>query len=123
MHRDQTLTDRRILVVEDDPLIALDLQDILLKAGAVVIGPASQLSTADSLIQQYRLDAAVLDVRLEIGTTLPLADRLAAAGIPFLFQTSDPGAIGDAHPTAPVLRKPFRSEQLIEALQALLANR
>ena len=84
MQRDQTLTDRRILLVEDDPLIALDLQDILQKAGAVVIGPASQLSNADSLVRHYRLDAAVLDVRLEIGTTLPLANRLAAAGIPFL---------------------------------------
>ena len=61
--------------------------------------------------------------RLERGTTTAeLADRLIAARVPFLFQTSDPGAIPRAFAGVPVLRKPFRGEHLIAALQDLLAK-
>ena len=64
--------------------------------------------------------AAVLDVRLEVGTTLPLAKWLAERGVPFVFQTSDATLIDAAYLAAPVLRKPFRPEHLIAALAALL---
>ena len=74
------------------------------------------------LVEKSLPHAAVLDVRLEVGTTLPLASWLATRGVPFLFQTSDPTLIDAAHSGVPVLRKPFRGEQLIAALAVLLAR-
>lgn len=118
----QGLGDRRILVVEDDPLIAMDLQRILEDAGAVVIGPASNLAKALDLFERHPLDIAVLDVRLETGDSLPLADLLSERSLPFIFQTSDPNLIAGLYPGAPVLRKPFRPQELVAELVALLAK-
>jgi DNA-binding response OmpR family regulator len=111
-----------ILVVEDDPLIALDLKTTLERAGLVVLGPAGRLNDAMLLAENSLPVAAVLDVRLEVGTTLPLAKWLAERGVPFVFQTSDPSLIDATYSAAFVLRKPFRPEQLIAALDALLAK-
>jgi CheY-like chemotaxis protein len=117
------LRDQNILVVEDDPVIAMDLKSVLEGAGATVIGPAHDLSDALGLVEKFRICAAVLDYRLQVGNTLPLARMLARRGIPFLFQTSDPACIVREHPGAMVLPKPFRADQLISAVQALLAGR
>jgi len=111
-----------ILVVEDDPLIALDLKATLEHAGVVVLGPAGRVRDAMLLAEKSLPVAAVLDVRLEVGTGLPLAQWLAERDIPFLFQTSDPTLIDAAYSAAPVLRKPFRPEQLIAATAALLSQ-
>ena len=116
------LDGKQILVVEDDPLIALDLKATLEAAGVIVVGPAARLADALSLSEKSLPDAAVLDVRLEVGTTMPLAAWLATHRVPYLFQTSDPTLINAAHSAAPVLRKPFRREQPIAALVALLAG-
>jgi DNA-binding response OmpR family regulator len=110
------------LVVEDDPLIALDLKATLERAGAVVLGPAGRLNDAMLLAEKSLPVAAMLDVRLEVGTSLPLAKWLAERDVPFVFQSSDPALIDAAYSAAPVLRKPFRPEQLIAALAALLAK-
>jgi DNA-binding response OmpR family regulator len=111
-----------ILVVEDDPLIALDLKAALEHAGAVVLGPAARLKDAILLAEKSLPVAAVLDVRLAVGTSLPLAKWLADRNVPFVFQTSDPTKIDAEYSAAPVLHKPFRPEQLIAALAALLAK-
>ena len=122
MSLESSLTGRTVLVVEDDPFIGLDIADTLRRAGAVVAGPTPRLSRALQLVEEIRLDAAVIDMRLERATTIELADRLIAARIPFLFQTSDPSAIPAAYAGVPVLRKPFRGDQLIAALHDLLAK-
>ena len=116
------LAGRRILVVEDDLTIALDLKTTLEGAGAVVIGPASSLDKALRLAQEGALDAAVLDVRLEHGDTRPLAVGLVGRRVPFLFQTSDPGVVAGLFPDVPILRKPFRPEHLVASLAELLAK-
>jgi CheY-like chemotaxis protein len=67
------LESQRILVVEDDPFIALDLQSILEDAGATVVGPAREVSEAISFIEGSKVSSAVLDYRLQVGETLPLA--------------------------------------------------
>ena len=113
----------RILVVEDEPLIALDLQAALEDEGIVVLGPVGRLADAMLLAEKSLPDAAVLDVRLEVGTTAPLAEWLAERHVPFLFQTSDPTLIDPAHVAVPVLRKPYRREQLIAVLTTLLAEK
>ena len=116
------LHGRLILVVEDDPLLALDLKATLEQAGVVVLGPAGRLNDAMLLAEKSLPVAAVLDVALEVGTSLPLAKWLTERDVPFLFQTSDPTLIDAAYSAAPVLRKPFRPEQLIAALAALLVK-
>lgn len=117
----QPLKDRRILVVEDDPIIAIDLQQTLESAGAVVIGPASNLDAALRFLENSVFDAAVLDVRLEQGDTLPLATLLMRRRALFLFQTSDAGLVSGLYPGVPILRKPFRPEHLVASLEVLLA--
>ena len=121
LHR--PLENRRILVVEDDPIIALDLQRILEAAGATVVGPAREVSEAISFIKGSKVSAAVLDYRLRVGDTLPLARLLAERRIPFLFETSDPDSVARKHPGAIILAKPFRPDQLTSAVGALLARR
>jgi CheY-like chemotaxis protein len=115
------LKDRHILVVEDDPVIAMDLQGVLETAGATVVGPAHNASEALTLVERWRISAAVLDYRLRAGDTLALARMLAERGIPFLFQTSDPASVLHEHPDATILPKPFRPGQLTSAVEALLA--
>lgn len=116
------LVGRRILVVEDDPIIALDLKTILEDAGAVVTGPAADLATAFRLAEQHAHDAAVLDVRLEREDTLSLATQLLERRLPFLFQTSDARLVTGLFPGVPILRKPFRADHLVASLAELLAK-
>ena len=116
------LAGRRILVVEDDPIIALDIKMMLEDAGAVVSGPAADLATAFRLAEQHSHDAAVLDVRLELEDTLPLATILLERKLPFLFQTSDARLVAGLFPDVPILRKPFRPENLVASLAELLAK-
>jgi DNA-binding response OmpR family regulator len=116
------LAGRRILVVEDDPIIALDIKLMLEDAGAVVTGPAANLATAFRLSEQHAHDAAVLDVRLELEDTLPLATILLERRLPFLFQTSDARLLTGLFPGVPILRKPYRPEHLVASLAELLAK-
>jgi DNA-binding response OmpR family regulator len=116
------LAGRRILLVEDDPIIALHLKMMLEDAGAVVTGPTADLPTAFRLAEQHAHDAAVLDVRLERDDTLPLATLLLERQLPFLFQTSDARLVTGLFPGVPILRKPFRPEDLVASLAELLAK-
>ena len=80
------LHGRLILVVEDDPLLALDLKATLEHAGMLVLGPAGRLNDAMLLAEKSLPVAAVLDVALEVGTSLPLAKWLTERDVPFLFK-------------------------------------
>jgi CheY-like chemotaxis protein len=85
---DPGLLDRRVLVVEDEYTIAEDLCRELFEAGAVVVGPASTLGKAMALLlAEPRLDCAVLDINLGGEMVFPVADALAARGVPFIFVT------------------------------------
>jgi DNA-binding response OmpR family regulator len=116
-------TSRRILIVEDDPIIALDLARTVRAAGMSVVGIAATTHAAQKLLHDNVIDAAVLDVRLETGDTLDFAKQLQAQNIPYLFQTSDPDLIaGYFSPPPIVLAKPFAPEKLIAALRDLLSR-
>ena len=117
---DRRLENRSVLVVEDDPIIALNLQTILEAAGAKVVGPAYELSKALDLIEADKVNAAVLDYLLQEGDTLPLARVLGERGIPFLFQTSDPESLAGKHVGALILPKPYRPDQLTSAVCSLV---
>jgi CheY-like chemotaxis protein len=83
-----SLKGKRVLIVEDEPLIAIVLADILVDAGCVVVGPAYDTDQALARISTEPIDAAVLDVNLGSGQTSALvADVLAERAIPFIFAT------------------------------------
>ncbi|MBC7831604.1 MAG: response regulator [Hyphomicrobium sp.] len=82
------LTGKRVLVLEDEPLIAMVLVDILEEAGCTVIGPAHDADQAAKLIAESAIDVAVLDVNLGSGhTSAPIADALRGSNTPFIFAT------------------------------------
>ncbi len=118
------LRGRRVLLVEDEALTALMMEDGLLDAGAEVVGPVGSVDEALGLIEGTAADdglsAAVVDIKLGGEAAAPVADRLAALGVPFVFATGygehrDPGG----HPTAPVLAKPFDPDALVAAVGGL----
>ncbi len=112
---------QRILIVEDEPLIAMMLEDFLDLLGKRVAGVAESVADALPLVTSGEVDAAILDVNLRGGeTSWPIADALAAAGIPFVLATGGSGdTVADAHKDRPILPKPFTMDAVEQALAAL----
>jgi len=113
-------TVRRILVVEDDQLLALQMQAILRSLGFEVLGPAGSLESGMRLAEAGDVDAAVLDVRLDQGQRVfPVAQTLQRRSIPFSFMTgyADP-ELDRFH--APVLRKPVESGSVAAVIEQLI---
>src|SRR6185295_3746198 len=104
------LRGRRILIVEDEVLVSVMLANLITEAGAVVIGPTGTTTKALALIEQEVIHCAVLDVKLMDGMSVPVAEALAARGIPFVVATGyRPEAIPSVYNGAPVLRKVYMS--------------
>ena len=116
------LAGRKILVVEDECLIADDLADELARAGAEVVGPAASLPQAIRLMQHRdRPDAAVLDINLCGVDVFPLAEELMAGGVPMIFLTGyGEGSIPEKY--APIARcqKPMAPADVVDRLAMLL---
>jgi CheY-like chemotaxis protein len=121
------LAGKRVLVVEDEFIILLDIQGILEAAGAASIVTASRLADALTIVaaQAERLDVAVLDLKLDKDSSAPIAERLAAAKVPLVFLTGSPAdkLIAKEHGAAPVVGKPFDGAALLAALQQAMADR
>jgi CheY-like chemotaxis protein len=117
------LSGRRVLVIDDEPFIALDLADSLKEAGADVAGPVGTVKQALLLIETTRLDAAVLDANLHGYAVDEVAGALARRHIPFVFVTGYArDKLQTAFKQAPVLTKPIRHDELLETLAALLSS-
>jgi DNA-binding response OmpR family regulator len=110
----------RILVVEDEMLVAMLMEDTLSDLGHEVVGPAMRLETALAAADNEDIDFAILDINLAGKQSFPVADRLTARGIPFMF-ASGYGAAGlvDPYRAALVLQKPFVSSQIANMLTVL----
>jgi DNA-binding response OmpR family regulator len=78
-----SLSGRRVLVVEDEIMVAWLLEDMLTNLGCTVVGPAARIDQALALIDAEGFDAAVLDLNLNGTKSYPVADALAAHGVPF----------------------------------------
>jgi light-regulated signal transduction histidine kinase (bacteriophytochrome) len=113
----------RALIVEDNMMIALDAEDMILELGADAVTVAASVADALRSIEREPPDYAVLDVNLGTETSMPVAERLAGLGIPFLFATG----YGDRMPRpeglseAPTVAKPYDAETLRAKLGELLA--
>ncbi|QGY05204.1 response regulator [Methylobacterium mesophilicum SR1.6/6] len=116
------LAGYRILVVEDEYLIAIELKRWLKAAGACVAGPLPSVVQALAFIEEDSLAAAVLDVNLGHGETVhPLVAVLGSPGVPYLFATGDvklPDADGYRDP--PRLTKPYHEAELVHAVATLI---
>lgn len=112
---------QNILIVEDEPLIAMMLEDFLDMLGHAVAGTADCVEAAIARIDAGGVDAAILDVNLRGGEqSWPVADRLADAGIPFVFATGGSGeTVVEDHRDRPTLAKPFTMDAVEKALGAL----
>jgi DNA-binding response OmpR family regulator len=112
----------KVLLVEDDGLIAMDLEVVVQEAGCDVLGPCATVADALTLLAAGRPDAALLDVGLPDGPTLPVAEALAAAGVPFALVTgygpAELSAAGLAN--VPALEKPYMAAEVKSVLAALL---
>jgi CheY-like chemotaxis protein len=109
----------RILVVEDEMLVAMNIEDMLLALGHEVAGIAGRLVPALALATEGDFDLAMLDVNLAGETSFPVADVLRDRGIPFVFATGyGIDGIREDYRAAPVLQKPFRAGELAAALAA-----
>lgn len=107
--RTPDLSGWRILIVEDEYLIAMDLADRLADLGADVIGPAGSVAEALAIVtaQGNRIDGAVLDVNLRNERVYPVADALRAQGVPFVFASGyDVGLTPPAYAEMPRQVKP-----------------
>ena len=112
----------RVLVVEDEALIAMEVVATLEDAGYQVVGPAGTVARALDLVERIGCDHAVLDVNLGRETAEPVALRLRALGVPFLSLSGYARAQQPpAFHGAPALSKPLRPKQLLEELARALA--
>jgi CheY-like chemotaxis protein len=112
------LRDRRILVVEDEYLIAMNLQDGLENIGSVVLGPVPSVEKAIKKIEsEPHIDAAVLDVNLGGALAYPVADLLVARNIPFVFTSGyEDNALRSRYSGVKTCPKPYLFQAIEEAL-------
>ena len=110
----------KILIVEDEMLIAMLLEDMIADLGHEVVGPFHTLETALEAVAQASYDIAILDVNLGSKSSVPIAEELQRRGVPFAFATGhsrehlDPRFF-DTH----VIAKPFDERSIDAAIKAL----
>jgi CheY-like chemotaxis protein len=116
------LKRKRILIVEDSPVVAPFTADLLQELGCIVVGPAPNLAIARTLIEDEEVDAALVDVHIRGERVFPLCEVLAAKGVPFALTSgyADWG-IPEKWRDRPRLQKPYTLSEVEEALQRLLS--
>jgi DNA-binding NtrC family response regulator len=119
------LRGRRVMIVEDELLVAMELESLLEEQGCAVLGPAPTVDRALALLDRERPDAAILDVNLDGQTAIPVAAALNARGVPFLLATG----YGNAQASEPELKgapridKPVSHDRLVRVLARILEAR
>ena len=110
------LKGKRILVVEDEALIAVMVEDMLMEMGSDVVGPAATIDAALALARVEEIDAAILDVNVRGERIDPVADALMARGVPVLFATGYGEVKLASGAATTVIDKPYTQEKLARGL-------
>ncbi len=109
----------RVLIVEDEPIVAMLAEDLLDSIGCVVAGTAASIAEAQSAIETLRFDVALIDVNLDGEDGLVVADALKVRRIPYIITSGyEADGLAPGHPDAPVLSKPYA----IAALEAAICR-
>ena len=115
------LTGKRVLIVEDEAIIAFAIEDMLTELGCTIIGPALRLDDAFGLASTAEIDAAILDVNLNSERSYPVAAELERRGVPFVFATGyDSEGLDWRGAEVEIIAKPYRKERVQGALERLL---
>jgi CheY-like chemotaxis protein len=117
------LAGYRVLVVEDEVLVALSISEMLREAEGVPIGPAASVREARQLIKEgAAIDAALLDVNLSDGSVTPILESLSARGVPTVVYTGGnvPEDVRQRHPDLVALSKPVLPARLIGELRKVI---
>ncbi len=113
----------RVLVVEDEAMIAMLVEDMVLDFGSEVVGPAARIDEALDLAHRADLDAAILDINVDGTDTFAVADVLRERGVPLIFATGyGASVLPDRFSGCPALAKPFSHQVLCETLRDALAD-
>ncbi|NEX92790.1 response regulator [Caulobacter sp. 17J65-9] len=111
-------TPLRVLVVEDEMLVAMMVADMLEDLGHEPVGPAMRLEQALEMARTAPIDAAVLDVNLGEGKSFPVADVLRERHVPFIFATGyGVQGLSEGYRDVETLNKPFQAADLARALE------
>ena len=120
---DKLLSGRRVLVVEDEMLVLMMIEDMLADLGCESVTAAATVDQALALIDAQVFDAAMLDMNLNGTKSFPIADALAALGVPFIFSTGYSAQdMRDGYGDRPLLKKPIRYTELAGVFASLLAR-
>ena len=112
----------RVLIVEDEFLVATLIEDMLTSAGCIVSGPIPRVAEALDAVHRETIDAAVLDVNLAGDRIDPVADVLSRRNVPFVFVTGySSGALPREYAARPRLCKPFKIADLLDKLSGAVA--
>lgn len=115
---------KQILIVEDNPFIALDLQDTFEGAGYRVLGPVAAVNEGMAILKKHTPDIAMLDYNLGRETSVELAQLLQSRGVPYLFLSgyAEQISIGAQFDDPEVMVKPFDTNNLLERVNIRLSH-
>jgi CheY-like chemotaxis protein len=117
------LTGRRILVIEDSPVVAPFAAEALAELGCEVVGPAPNMASAREMVEAGGFDGALVDVHIRGERAFPLCELLAAKGVPFVLTSGYADwAVPDKWDDRPRLQKPYTINQIEQALAGLFAE-
>ena len=120
----QGLPGKKVLIVEDNPVIAFDIKDLLKEFGVEAVGPALDLATGLELARKHHVDAALLDINLGNGDLVwPLAEMLQQHGIPVVFISAECTRkyFPEGFQSFTCLEKPALNDEIVEELAAAIA--
>jgi CheY-like chemotaxis protein len=119
----RVLSGKRVLIVEDELLVALMIEDFLAEFGCTPVGPCSTVAKALDVVRTETLDLAVLDINLNGEMVYPVANALVARRIPFLFVSGyGEASVLPAHSDWKVCGKPFKGDDLAVMLSDVLGE-
>jgi len=113
----------RILVVEDENFLAMELTWIVQEAGYSVVGPERSVAETSKLLAWNKVDLALLDINIGGEMVFPVSKMLDTLGVPFVFITSNSAWVPEEYRHRPLMTKPFRPQALLALILRVLAER